>query len=118
MSYTLDPTIAEHVVVPLGDRVLVLVDAVREQKVGSLFVPETAKDKKYWGTVQAVGPEFQVRDDALVAGDEPWIVRQGDRVLYARYGGYDVELPDGRQLLLLREEDVLAKLGEARDVAA
>ena len=112
MSYTLDATIATHEIHPLGDRVLVLVEAEREVRVGSLIVPETAKDKKYWGTVMAVGPDVQVRDGALISGDEPWILRKGDKVLYARYGGHDIQLQDGRQYLLLREDDVLAKLGE------
>lgn len=116
MSYTLDPVIAEHVIVPLGDRVLVEVESTKdEQKVGSLFIPETAKDQKYWGTVKGVGPQFQVDGDTLLTGEEDWLVKIGDRVLYARYGGNDVELPDGRKFLLLREDDVLAKMGAPID---
>ena len=111
MSYTLDPIVAEHVIVPLGDRILVEVEPPADEKVGSLYVPDTAKDAKLWGTVRGVGPDFQVTDKYEIVGDEPWIVQLGDRVLYARYGGHDVELPGGRKLIFLREDDVVAKVG-------
>lgn len=118
MSITLDPVVAEHVIVPLGDRILVETQgAVDEQKVGSLFIPKTAEDAKVWGTVVGVGPDFQ-GDSLAPAGDEPWIVKLGDRVLYARYGGNDIELPDGRKLLFLREEDVIAKIGPKKSEVA
>lgn len=110
MSFTIDPILAEHIVVPLMDRVLVEVEEQSEQKFGSLIVPGTAQDKPIWGTVRGVGPDAQVRDGDLVQGDEPWILKIGDRVLYARYGGHDIELQGGRKFLLLAESDVLAKL--------
>lgn len=119
MSITLDPVVAEHVIVPLGDRILVETQgAVDEQKVGSLIIPKTAEDGKVWGTVVGVGPDFQVSDSVAQSGDEPWIVKLGDRVLYARYGGNDLELPDGRKLLFLREDDVIAKIGPKKSEVA
>lgn len=119
MSITLDPVVAEHVIVPLGDRILVETQgAVDEQKVGMLIIPKSAEDAKVWGTVVGVGPDFQVRDDQEQSGEEPWIVKLGDRVLYARYGGNDIELPDGRKLLFLREDDVIAKIGPRKSEVA
>lgn len=112
MSYTLDSVVAEHEIVPLGDRILVETDTKKEEKVGHLFVPRTAEDEKLWGTVRAVGPDFQVREDRVQSGEEPWMVRVGDRVMYTRYGGHDIELPGGAKLLFLREEDVVAKIGD------
>lgn len=112
MSYTLDPVIAEHEIVPLGDRILVETDPPKQnERVGSLYVPDQAQDEKIWGTVRALGPDFQVSEERAQDGTEPWIVRPQDRVLFARYGGHDIELPGGGKLVILREEDVVAKLG-------
>lgn len=77
---------------PLGNRVLIQPSEVSD-KHGSLYIPETAKDKPTWGTAIAVG----------VACDEICV---NDKVIFSKYGGTDYE-HEGVTYVLIREEDVL-----------
>ncbi len=84
---------------PLGDRVVVKTTEPGEKKVGGIIIPDTAKEKPQMGEVIALGTDEEVKDNLKV----------GDRVIYAKYGGTEVEL-DGEEYIILSYGDVLAKL--------
>jgi chaperonin GroES len=88
---------------PLADRVAIKTLDDSEQMRGGLYIPDTAKEKPSQGEVVAVGPG-RVSDDGTRLGMD---VKVGDRVLYGKYSGTEVTL-DGKELLILRESDVLA----------
>lgn len=88
---------------PLGNRLVVEPIEQEERTAAGIILPETAKEKPQKGVVITVGPG--ARDEK---GERlPMDVKVGDTVLYSRYGGTEVKV-DGRTLLILREEDVLA----------
>jgi chaperonin GroES len=93
--------------VPLSDRVLVRADDEGEQRRGSLFVPDTAKEKPQQGEIIAAGPG---RFDEKGGQRIPMDVKVGDKVLYGKYSGTEVTI-EGEQYLILRESDVLAIVG-------
>ena len=86
---------------PLGDRVLVEPIEEKEQTVGGIIIPDSAKEKPMQGKVIAVGKKTD-KEGKEVAFD----VKKGDTVLLPKYGGTEVKL-DGRKLQLVREEDLL-----------
>ncbi|HMV80637.1 MAG TPA: co-chaperone GroES [Leptospiraceae bacterium] len=87
---------------PLGDRVLVEPKKEGEEKIGSLYVPDTAKEKPQEGTVVAVG-SGRYEDGKLVALE----VKVGDKVLYGKYSGTEIK-QGGKEYLIVRESDILA----------
>ena len=89
---------------PLGDRVLVEPIEEKEQTVGGIIIPDSAKEKPMQGKVIAVGKKTD-KDGKTVAFD----VKAGDTVLLPKYGGTEVKL-DGKKLQLVREEDLLGVL--------
>lgn len=90
---------------PLGDRVVIRPLDAAEEKVGSIFIPDTAKEKPQEGTIEAVGPG-RTEDGKLIAPE----VKVGDRVLYGKYSGTEVKR-DGKEYLIVRESDILAIIG-------
>jgi len=93
-------------VTPLADRILVRRMDEEEGRVGSLYIPDTAKEKPQQAKVMAVGPG-KVKDDG---GRIPLEVSVGDKVLIGKYSGTEVKL-NGEEHLILREDDVLAIVG-------
>ena len=89
---------------PLGDRVLVEPIEEKEQSVGGIIIPDSAKEKPMQGKVAAVGKKTD-KDGKEV----PFDVKAGDTVLLPKYGGTEVKL-DGKKLQLVREEDLLGVL--------
>lgn len=87
---------------PLGDRVLIEVLEEELPKQGSLYIPETAKEKPQEGKVVAVG-NGRYEDGKLV----PLDVKVGDSVLYGKYAGSEIK-HDGKEYLIVRESDILA----------
>ena len=85
---------------PLADRVLVL-PAQAEEKVGGIIIPDTAKEKPQRGKVVAVGNGTK---------EEEMILKVGDKVLYGKYAGTELE-NDGEIYLIMRQSDVLAVVG-------
>ena len=71
-----------------------------------IVLPDTAKEKPQKGKVLAVG-DGEVKEDG---SRRPLDVKEGDEVLYSKYGGTEITV-DGDELLVLRESDVLAKVG-------
>jgi chaperonin GroES len=87
---------------PVGRRVLVKRLEEEEKKKGSIIVPDTAKEKPQEGIVKNVA---KVGKD-----DDPLPVRKGDRILFGKYSGTEIEY-DGEEYLILNEDDILAKIG-------
>jgi chaperonin GroES len=92
---------------PLGDRVIVKAIEEEETTASGIVLPDTAKEKPQRGKVLAVG-DGRWDDD----GEKriPLDVGEGDEVLYSKYGGTEIVV-EGDDLLVLRESDVLAKVG-------
>ena len=93
---------------PLGDRVVVepLEEEVQTFAGGQLVLPDTAKEKPQQGKVLAVGPG-RLDDD----GDRmPMEVKVGDTVVYAKYSGTSFKTEGSKEILFLKESDILAIL--------
>jgi chaperonin GroES len=87
---------------PLADRVVVKPIAQESKTKSGIIIPDTAKEKSQKGKVLAKGPG-KFEDGKLV----PLAVKIGDVVLYKEYGGDEFKL-DGEQVMILKEEDILA----------
>jgi len=90
---------------PLGN--LLVVEPIEEEEItaGGIVLPETAKEKPQKGIVLAVGPGERNDEGEYM----PLEVKEGDRVLFAKYSGTEVKY-DGKKLLIMRESDILAKI--------
>lgn len=89
---------------PLADRVVVEPIEQEETTASGIVLPETAKEKPQEGRILAVGPG-RMDDDGK---RWPLDVKEGDKVLFAKYAGTEVKLPDDRKILVLKESDILA----------
>jgi len=87
---------------PLQDRVVVKRVKKEEKTKGGIVIPDTAKEKPIEGEVLAVGPG-KITDDGNQRAPD---VKVGDRVLFGKYSGTEVEL-DGDEHVVLREDDIL-----------
>ncbi len=85
---------------PLADRVLVRPAAVEEKTIGGIIIPDSAKEKPLQGDIIAVGNGTK---------DEAMVLQAGDRVLYGKYAGTEIE-HEGEKFLIMRQADVLAIL--------
>src|SRR5687767_15895847 len=92
---------------PLEDRILVRPEEGEETTVSGIVIPDTAKEKPQEGTVIAVGPGKRSDQSGEII---PVDVKEGDRVIYSKYGGTDVTV-GGEDLLILSARDVLAIVG-------
>ncbi|MFI5317300.1 MAG: co-chaperone GroES [Myxococcota bacterium] len=90
---------------PLHDRILVQRLDGEDKTSGGIIIPDTAKEKPQQGRVVAAGPG-KVNDDGK---RQAMGVKAGDRILFGKYSGSEVNL-DGEEHLIMREEDVLAVL--------
>ena len=88
---------------PLGDRLIVQAVEEEEKTASGIVLPDTAKEKPQKGKVLAVG-DGKVGDDGKRI---PLDVKEGEEVLYSKYGGTEIKV-EGEELLVLRESDVLA----------
>ena len=88
---------------PLGDRVVVQPTPGEEMTKSGLVIPDTAKEKPQEGMILAVGPG-RILDDGK---REQMDLKQGDKVLYAKYSGTEFKL-DGEDLLIISHKDILA----------
>lgn len=93
---------------PLTDRILVKRVAAEERSAGGIIIPDSAKEKPIEGEVIAVG-NGKVLEDGSV---RPLDVKVGDRVLFGKYGGNEVEI-DGVEHLMIREDDVLGVVSKS-----
>jgi chaperonin GroES len=92
---------------PLDDRVVVEPTEAEEKTAGGILLPDTAKQKPQQGKIIAVGPGKLSDEGNRIA----LAVKVGDIVLYGKYSGSDVEV-NGKELKILRETDLLAKLAK------
>ena len=87
---------------PLGDRVVVKVLEEQETTKSGIVLPEAAKEKPQEGEILAVG------SGELIEGKRvPLEVKVGDRVIYSKYAGTDVEL-EGEKYIIVKQNDILA----------
>ncbi|MCM8758053.1 MAG: co-chaperone GroES [Candidatus Omnitrophica bacterium] len=89
---------------PLGDRVVIKPLEAEEKTKGGIVLPDTAKEKPQEGKVVAVGKGRLKEDGTLL----PLEVKVGDRVLYSKYSGTEITTKEGEELLIIKEEDILA----------
>ncbi len=89
---------------PLEDRILVQPLDAEQTTASGLVIPDTAKEKPQEGKVIAVGPG---RFDEDGENRIPLDIKEGDVVIYSKYGGTEVKY-DGQEYLLLSARDVLA----------
>jgi chaperonin GroES len=90
---------------PLHDRLLVRRIEEKETAKGGIIIPDTAKEKPQEGEVLAVGNGKILENGTKVALD----VKVGDKILFGKYTGTEVKI-DGEEVLILREDEVLARL--------
>jgi chaperonin GroES len=91
---------------PLHDRLLVRRVEKEETAKGGIIIPDTAKEKPQEGEVLAVGNGKILENGTKV----PLDVKAGDKILFGKYSGSEIKI-DGEEVLILREDEVLAVLG-------
>ena len=92
---------------PLHDRILVERLEDGEQVRGGILIPDSAREKPQQGTVIAAGNGKRLEDGTVA----PLDVKTGDRILFAKYAGSEVQIDDN-EYLILREDEVLAVVEE------
>jgi chaperonin GroES len=88
---------------PLADRVVVKPIEAAELKKGGIIIPDTAKEKPMEGEIMEVGTGRKTDEGKIL----PMEVNKGDRILYGKYSGTEVEV-EGEELLIMRESDIFA----------
>jgi chaperonin GroES len=88
---------------PLHDRILVERVEEEEKTKSGIFIPDSAKEKPQKGKVIAVGAGKINEKGERVKMD----IKEGDSILFQKYGGDEIKV-DGKELMIMREEDVLA----------
>jgi chaperonin GroES len=91
---------------PLHDRLLVRRMEEKETVKGGIIIPDTAKEKPQEGEVLAVGPGKVLDNGTKLKMD----IKVGDKILFGKYSGTDIKI-DGEEVLILREDEVLAVVG-------
>jgi chaperonin GroES len=89
---------------PLGDRIVVKPLEAETKTKGGIVLPDTAKEKPQEGKVVAIG-KGKVLENGTTQAPE---VKVGDKVLYGKYSGNEITTKEGEELLIMREEDILA----------
>ncbi len=98
-------------ITPLHDRVVVKRIEEKESVRGGIIIPDTAKEKPQEGEVVSVGAGKREKGERI-----PLDVAPGDRVLFGKYSGAEIRLDD-QEYLILKEDEILAKLGPAAKAA-
>lgn len=88
---------------PLHDRVIVKRLEEEKKSAGGIIIPDNAAEKPVRGEVIAVGSGKKTDDGKTVAMD----VKKGDVILFGKYSGSEVKV-DGQDLLVMREDDIMA----------
>ena len=88
---------------PLQDRIIVKRVEEETKTAGGIFIPETAMEKPQRGEIVAVGNGKKTPEGKVL----PLDVKVGDKVLFGKYAGTEIKV-DGKDLLMMREDDVLA----------
>jgi chaperonin GroES len=82
---------------PLDDRLLLEPVEAEETTASGIIIPDTAKEKPRIGVVIAVGTDEDLKEK----------VKEGNKVLFAKYGGDEVEM-NGKEYRILQRSDILA----------
>ncbi len=82
---------------PIDDRILLEPLQAEEKTASGIIIPDTAKEKPRMGIVIAVGTDEDLKEK----------IKEGNKVLFAKYGGDEVEL-NGKELKLIQRSDILA----------
>ncbi|WP_213777021.1 co-chaperone GroES [Caballeronia sp. dw_276] len=92
---------------PLHDRVIIKRLDQETKTASGIVIPESAAEKPDQGEVIAVGPGKRDSDGKRIEPD----LKVGERVLFGKYSGQQVKV-DGNELLVLREEDIVAVVSQ------
>ncbi|MBY0148999.1 MULTISPECIES: co-chaperone GroES [Bacillaceae] len=92
---------------PLGDRIVIELVESEEKTASGIVLPDSAKEKPQEGRVVAVGTGRVLESGERVALE----VSVGDRIIFSKYSGTEVKF-EGNEYLILRENDILAVVGE------
>ena len=93
---------------PLGDRIVVRRHEAEEKTAGGIVLPDTAKNKPQKGKILAVGAGKMLKDGTRRGLQ----VKVGDTVLFTSWAGDEYKEARGDEILLMREEDILAVIDE------
>lgn len=102
MSVALEKPLVESLV-PMNDRILVKRDDEEERSIGGIVIPDTAKEKPVRGLVVAVGHGKRLKSGQI----QTLRIKVGDKIYFGKYTGTEIKL-DGKEYLIMREDDVLA----------
>jgi len=86
---------------PLGDRILVK-RLEEDDKIGSIIVPDSVKEKSQKAEVIAVGEGKKTDEGKLISLE----VRKGDKILIGKYAGTDIKI-NGKEHIIMKQEDVM-----------
>jgi chaperonin GroES len=92
---------------PLHDRVVIRRIDEESRTPGGILIPDTAQEKPSRGEIISVGPGGRDEKGNII----PMTVKAGDRVLFGKWSGTEVKI-DGRELLIMKESDILGVLDE------
>ena len=90
---------------PMSDRILIRPTEQEDTTASGIILPETAKERPQEGEVLAVGPGRYLDNGKRLEME----IKAGDKVIYSKYAGTEIEADDG-ELLLLGSNDVLSKI--------
>jgi len=90
---------------PLGDRVVIEVTKREDKTAGGIYLPDSAKEKPMEGTVVSVGKGARDTQGNLI----PMELKAGDRIVFGKWAGTEVKI-DGKELLIMKESDVMGVL--------
>jgi len=99
-------------ITPLHDRVLIRRLEEKETAKGGIIIPDSAKEKPQEGEVVAIGAGKMEKGRRV-----PLDVKVGDRILFGKYTGNDINIED-QEYLILREEEILVKLSRMAKAAS
>jgi len=94
---------AKEKIKPLADYLMIEPLEQETTLPSGIILPDTAKEKPQKGRIIATGNGKKNEKGEIVSLE----VKVGDVVMYKKWGGTEVKL-DGKEYLLVREEDVLA----------
>jgi len=86
---------------PIDDRVLIEPVEENEERVGSIIIPDTAREKPRVGKIIAVGTDEDMQK----------LFKEGDKILFSKYAGDEIKL-NGREYLIVQRSDILGIVKE------
>jgi chaperonin GroES len=93
---------------PLGDRIVVRRQEGQDKTAGGILLPDSAKEKPQKGKILAIGAGRQLKDGTRQGVQ----VKVGDNVIFTAWAGDEYKDGQGGQILIMREEDILAVIDE------